>query len=87
MRIYRKTENGEPILVYESTLSGKNIKNKTIKLKGQKLCNSDYNVPIVFEIWNSGVFGGEELIGYFDASVNELREKMERFRDDDLNSV
>ncbi|KAL4495099.1 hypothetical protein ABPG72_007206 [Tetrahymena utriculariae] len=87
LRIYRKSENGEPILIYQSSNSGKSIKNKTIKLEGQKLCNSDYNVPVVFEVWNKGVFGSEELIGYFEASVNELRDKMERIKEEGLIPV
>lgn len=34
IRILRKTENHEPLLVYESTRLSKSIKNKIVKLKG-----------------------------------------------------
>ncbi|EGR31748.1 hypothetical protein IMG5_102480 [Ichthyophthirius multifiliis] len=75
----RITENNFPLKVLETKHKENNLQPlfDDIKIKAQKLCNADYNMPILIECMDYNSNGKHDFIGSTQFSVNEAQIKKE----------
>eukprot|EP01029_Cantina_marsupialis_P029086 TRINITY_DN779775_c0_g1_i1.p1 TRINITY_DN779775_c0_g1~~TRINITY_DN779775_c0_g1_i1.p1 ORF type:complete len:626 (-),score=199.47 TRINITY_DN779775_c0_g1_i1:208-2085(-) len=74
LEAYRCREDGSYVKVWESPVI-KNTLNpvwKPIDIPVQTLCNGDIHRPIVWKVFDWDKSGGNDLIGIFNASVNDI---------------
>ncbi|KAL4499199.1 hypothetical protein ABPG72_006785 [Tetrahymena utriculariae] len=71
---YRSSENKQPIKVFQTEVVERNLDPQfaIINIKAQKLCNGDYQMPIIVECWDHHSNGQHEYIGQTQFSVAEL---------------
>lgn len=70
----RSSENMQPIKVLETEKVENNLNPqfKRISIKAQKLCNGDYNMPIIVECWDYNDNGKHDFIGSTTFSINQI---------------
>ncbi len=61
------------LLVYKSkVMKGKNVTFKQIQMKGSKLCNNNFDIPLKIEMWKYKDSGSHKLMGQCFIAINDL---------------
>ena len=80
-------EQIDPVIVHKSQINTETTSPKWSinKLKAELLCNSDLDLPVIFEVWSHSKLGSHSKYGSFQTTINgikTIREKKFKLKDD-----
>ncbi|KRX08060.1 C2 domain [Pseudocohnilembus persalinus] len=80
LKFSRISENTMPLLVFQSepVMNTCNPLFPQFKLSCQKLCNGDYNLPLLVEAWDFRTSGEHVYLGQVQFSINDLTQSQQK---------